>query len=75
MYKKLDSAKRLLLLKLTFKRPWNKQISSMVVGVDLYYSDSIRAVQMPDTALSIAKHFTFFSVFAASVILLDKLFD
>lgn len=47
----------------------------MVVGVDLYYSDSIRAVQMPDTALSIAKHFTFFSVFAASVILLDKLFD
>lgn len=31
----------------------------MIVGIDLYYSDSIKAVQILDTAFSIAKHFTF----------------
>lgn len=46
----------------------------MTVGVDLYHSDSIKAVQILDTAFSIAKHFTFiFQYLLLFIILLDKL--
>ena len=48
----------------------------MTVGVDLYHSDSIKAVQILDIAFSIAKHFTFiFQYLLLFIILLDKLFD
>lgn len=44
----------------------------MIVGIDLYYSDSIKAVQILDTA----NHFTFiFQCLLFCIVLLDKLFD
>lgn len=48
----------------------------MIVGIDSYYSVSIKAVQILGTAFSIAKHFTFiFQHLLLSRILLDKLFN
>lgn len=76
MYKQLDSTKRLLLFKLNFKRPCNKHVLSMRMSIDLYYSDSSKAVKILDTAFYTAKHFILiFQYLLLSIILLDKLFD